>query len=255
MKLVRLLAATALTLAMAPAVTAAASTTATEDIHFDGYCDGVQLTFDAIGPGTVSGTQTGCVADAIYGQSQASSFSKGTTWINDDPGGLMYVINKDQTWHIYALNGTDIMLLNSGTWSPGPPTRGKGTVASSAVRHASEKSAPSKKIKEISFDGYCDGLHFNIPSHGLGTKNTIDGYRTGCASDPLFGETGKVAGKGKGNIVAFKADGSLGIQAGVFNKGHVWVLYSTDGTSIYLLNSGTWTKGPPAKMAGLKPSV
>lgn len=263
MKLIRILATTALALAMTPVLAASAGTTDVQEISFDGYCDGMQLSFPSTGlgtPGTVDGVQTGCVSSAIFGQSKAGSFDNGAVFVTVPDGGLLYNIYKDHTWEIYFLSGTTVGILNSGTWSDGPPPAPGQGIASSSVQKAppAASAAPSKKIREISFDGYCDGMQFNIPSQGLpADPRSIDGMRTGCASDGLMGQLHRIGGDGAphGNVVSFFADGAIWLSAGIF-KDRTWVLYATDGTSIYVLNSGTWSPGPPAaNAAGLKSST
>src|SRR5512132_3329191 len=47
-------------------------------------------------------------------------------------------------------------------------------------------AAPSTTL-DIHFDGYCDGMHLNVPSIGLGTTGTVDGDHTGCITGGFEG--------------------------------------------------------------------
>jgi hypothetical protein len=222
------------------------------DISFDGYCDGMHLNVPSVGVGslgTLDGFGTGCTSDPLFGQASKKGFKKGTEYVTSGLSGLHYVIRASHKWEIYATDGSAVYLLNSGTWTKGlPPMDSARLQPSSVAKHAPEASMGTSsnpsKITDIILDGYCDGMHFNVPA-AIGAP-AIDGNRTGCASDPLYGTTGKVAGEGKkpGNVVSFLADGSFILQAGVFTN-HTWVLYATDGTNEYLLNSGTWSPGTP----------
>src|SRR5439155_18036488 len=61
-------------------------------------------------------------------------------------------------------------------------------VAGTAPAAMASTPALTTRAEDISFDGYCDGLHLNFPSQGLpGTPFTVDGYQTGCGSGGVFG--------------------------------------------------------------------
>jgi len=238
-----LLAGAALIVGLFPvaAFAAPAAPTSTMNIVFDGYCDGMSLTTPSAGLGsreTVDGDQTGCVTGGIFGT--ASAF-KGQYFMTVPTYGTFTVIGLNQTWVHYALNGNQIYILNSGTWSPGTPKAAPGT-ASSFTRPATvrQPSIPASTF-DIMFDGYCDGFELNSPSVGLGTQGTVDGNRIGCASDGLMGASTRLRTDGA-IAVGFYADGSTWIETVVALSG-TWIHFSVSGDLIYILNSGTWSFG------------
>src|SRR5439155_2970701 len=99
-------------------------------------------------------------------------------------------------------------------------------------------------VKEISLDGYCDGMHLVSPSAGLGTRGTVDGNRTGCASDGLMGSKSKINNMRGTYVVSFFADLFVWIQAAIFPD-QTWIQFAVSDYQIYILNSGTWSPGPP----------
>ena len=108
-------------------IPASAAPNAALDIHFDGYCDGMHLNIPSLGlgtPGTVDGDHTGCVTGGFVGTTASST--KGAR-ISTDYGGFApqlyhFQVNADKTWTIYSISGDLQTYVNSGTWSPGPPT-------------------------------------------------------------------------------------------------------------------------------------
>jgi hypothetical protein len=213
------------------------------DLHFDGYCDGLHLNYPSLGIGTaptVDGDQTGCVSGGVFGEKTSGGF-----YLTVPGFSTFTVIKLNHTWTHYALSGNLIFVLNSGTWSPGPPIRASGVSSSQGRAHAASLLRPTVTF-ELHFDGYCDGMVLNIPSAGLGTPGTVDGNRTGCSNpDGLMGGTGKV-GSVKGAVVTFSCFdcGGLWIQTAILLD-HTWIHYSVSGDLIYVLNSGTWSPGPP----------
>jgi hypothetical protein len=234
---------TALALALAPLGASAGTLSGAFDLHFDGYCDGLHLNFPSLGlgqMGTVDGDQTGCVTGGVFGSVRVPVKQ---TYLTVPGFSTFTVINQDHTWIHYGLNGNLIYVLNSGTWSPGPPT---DTRAPSSFAHATPHAKPfvPATTTDINFDGYCDGMEFIAPSAGLGTPGTVDGNRTGCASDPLMGAHTHVNGT-LAFVVTFNNGGSgMWIQTVVYADG-TWVHYAANGDLIYVLNSGTWSMGTP----------
>ena len=55
-----------------------------------------------------------------------------------------------------------------------------------AVGQIPASAAPNAAL-DIHFDGYCDGMHLNIPSLGQGTSGTVDGDHTGCVTGGFEG--------------------------------------------------------------------
>lgn len=107
---------------------AAAGPTTTFDISFDGYCDGLQMNVPSVGLGTsdtVDGHHTGCIAGGLAGT------VSGGMRITTNYGGFSLFHIKvlgNRTWVIYGQSGDLITQVNTGTWSPGPPT-GTGPAA------------------------------------------------------------------------------------------------------------------------------
>lgn len=87
------------------------------ELTYDGFCDG--LAFEIVADG-VNGDQIGCLSgDAIGVVADGSlvfCYCGGAEF-----EGLMTVIGFDHTWTHYECTGGGISLLNSGTWSSGPP--------------------------------------------------------------------------------------------------------------------------------------
>lgn len=98
-------------------------------LHFDGYCDGMTLVVDQA-HGVVYGSDTGCATGSttpihgVPGTVAGGRFAGQGVVLGSTPEldlNLLYVIrNNPRLWGVYDLwSGA---LLNSGTWSPGPPT-------------------------------------------------------------------------------------------------------------------------------------
>jgi hypothetical protein len=121
--------------------------------------------------------------------------------------------------------------------------------------YAGPAAAAPAVAQDITFDGYCDGLHLNIPSAGLGTNGTVDGDYSGCGTGGVFGEAspnkfGKF-GVTKGNEYVQYEDGVNYPTFTVVKKNHTWVHYRVDASNhLYVLISGTWSLGAPARVAG-----
>lgn len=115
-----------LVLALALFTAQVGTSEAATNIKYDGYCDGVSLTFDVFS-GLASGTATGCANGAMMG-TVADVFTQGPalTMGFDDVGtygpiGTIVVIRADRTWTYYRNDGNGIYAFSNGTWSPGIP--------------------------------------------------------------------------------------------------------------------------------------
>ena len=114
---------------------AGAARAASQNIVYDGYCDGANLTYD-IFTGLASGVQTGCAGTIngnmlgtvanVFGQGPSLTMGYDTA---ASFNGMITVIRADHTWTHYNNTGAGITVVNSGTWSPGTavrPNRGGG---------------------------------------------------------------------------------------------------------------------------------
>jgi len=126
-------------------------------------------------------------------------------------------------------------------------------LAATALNASLATAAAPAASYDISFDGYCDGLHLNIPSVGLpGTAQSVDGDQTGCLTGGVFGQaranptTGRYGVTKGSEFVTIPGFSTFT----VVKRDHTWVHYSISGDTIYVLNSGTWSAGPPALRAG-----
>ena len=148
-------------------------------------------------------------------------------------------VSSNHTWVHYGFNGNLIYVLNSGTWSYGAPIARPGGVASNTHRGVTGALAGRHVTDlDLQFDGYCDGMHLVNPSAGLGTPTSVDGYRTGCASESLIGATATVNNQAGTYVVTFNV--GFWVQTAIFPN-HYWIHYSNNGNSIYVLNFGTWS--------------
>jgi hypothetical protein len=106
------------------------ATVRTWDISFDGYCDGLNVTFDnatGIAYGSTAATCASCpgtdpvagTAGHIAGQGQGLTLSY-QSYFGAYPMWFYSVIRKDHTWTLYNFDGT---VFNSGTWSFCPGTK------------------------------------------------------------------------------------------------------------------------------------
>jgi hypothetical protein len=230
--------AVATVIAAAPLAVASAAPLKSYDITFDGYCDGLHIEYPATGFGTkqtADGYQTGCVSGGIFGEANSS----GSMAMLTIPGFSTFTtVSKDRTWVHYGFNGNEIYVLNSGTWSYGTPLA-KGRVASN-TRHAPAAVKGFKGINDLdlTFDGYCDGMHLVNPSAGLGTPTSVDGYRTGCSSESLIGATATVNNQAGTYVVTFNV--GFWVQTAIFPN-HYWIHYWGVGNEIFVLNYGTWS--------------
>ncbi len=261
MKSYVLVALAVLALAVGTAGTSQAAPMTAYDIVFDGYCDGLHLEVPSVGlPGTASsvdGYQTGCITGGAFGTAKANAsgqfgVDKGTEYVNTyfGSGGMMFVIKKNKTWVLYQNTGYLIYVVNSGTWSYGTPLASRG-VASATRREGAKADAEPESdagiagTKNIVFDGYCDGMRLVSPSAGLALTGTVDGNRTGCASDAIYGAKSKIAGA-RGTYAVNIDQRTLGFQIlTVIFRNNTWIHYSISGNNIYVLNSGTWSPGTP----------
>jgi hypothetical protein len=225
-------------------------------IMFDGHCDGLHLNFPSAGEPstayTVDGVRIGCVHDNIFGVARPNSHKvygvdKGTEYIAlDAQDRLFFRINRNQTWALFGPDaGDNIALLNSGTWSIAPPSKGHGLVASTSVRtRAVAAKAQPLAAKDIAFDGFCDGLHIANPSVGLGTSDTIDGAETGCISYPIVGARDTINGFKK-TFVVLANQGTVGAPLPVMYlvfKDHTWANFYLSSGVMTQFVSGTWSK-------------
>ena len=88
----------------------------TIDIVYDGFCDGVSATFDAIG--VTFGTETGCISGPVVGtKGVVDNQGEALTLAENHVANAIYVIRFDHTWTIYLSDGSE---LQSGTWSIAP---------------------------------------------------------------------------------------------------------------------------------------
>lgn len=94
------------------------------------------------------------------------------------------------------------------------------------------------KTVDISFDGYCDGMHLTI-NHSSGL---VTGNATGCLSDPAFGVAGGLSKNGAGVAVL-----SQSYLWTIDDNGKNWVIYSDSGV---VINSGTYSVGVPSFAPG-----
>lgn len=98
---------------------------------------------------------------------------------------------------------------------------------------------PNRTI-DISFDGFCDGLHLVI-NH---TKGTVTGNRTGCVSETVIGIPGAVSGgayDGQAVAVGFVSTSGTGFMFVVSDAPRTWQVLNL--TTSVVQNSGTWTVG------------
>lgn len=225
------------------------------DIVFDGYCDGMHINIPSSGLGTVGtldGNHTGCISGFFVGTTSArSEASRISTTYGGAAPAIHYVVRGNHNWVAYDASGTSLVQLNSGTWSFGtPPPNGRAS-ASSGARTA----VPHTGGTDIHLDGYCDGFHLNIPSIGTGTAGTVDGNHTGCVTGGFGGTTSK-----RPNAVHLSTTyGGLGaypLLAWRIRANGNWAAYAEVGGVIVLVNSGTWSPGPPPLLArGAKPAA
>ena len=105
-------------------------------------------------------------------------------------------------------------------------------------------ATPSTTI-DLTFDGYCDGLHLNIPSLGLGTPGTVDGDHTGCVSGGFVGTTSSKPSPSGARLSTDYGGSVPSLLHIVVFANHTWVIYGINGDLQTLVNSGTWSPGTP----------
>lgn len=103
---------------------------------------------------------------------------------------------------------------------------------------------------DLVFDGYCDGLHLNDLLDG-----TVDGDQTGCVSGPLLGTRNRPFTQGQAISVTFDSSAAYAGLFAVVRADHTWTIYANDGAGIYVINSGTWTKGIPPLGGGSSAAI
>jgi hypothetical protein len=105
------------------------------------------------------------------------------------------------------------------------------------VAHAGPMAA--NKNVNITFDGYCDGMHLIINQ----TTGLVTGEQTGCLSEPIVGTVGALSRIGTG--VTILSDGFLYV---IDDAPTNFRIYRSDGLP---WNKGTYSAGAPeARAAG-----
>src|SRR6266508_3992710 len=102
-------------------------------------------------------------------------------------------------------------------------------------------AAPNNTL-DITFDGYCDGMHLNFPSAGVGLPGTVDGDHTGCVTG---GFEGTSSSRPKGFHISTTYGGAVALFHIRVNANRTWAIYGISGDLITFVNSGTWSPGPP----------
>lgn len=87
------------------------------------------------------------------------------------------------------------------------------------------------RLVDISFDGFCDGMHLIINQK----SGIVTGVDTGCVSDPLIGTVGTSSKLGAGINVMSRT-----FLYVIDDFPQKWSLYTADGT---LVQTGTYTVG------------
>lgn len=225
----------------------------TYNIVFDGFCDGMTITEpgSAGAPGAQAvhtGDPNTCIPNtplfgaAVMGGGVGLASPSNAT----SSGNVYYAIRANHTWTAYQDCGTGTeCVLHSGTWSfgtPDSPARA-GLPPSTAGGLFGARRLPGPKSafsKDISFDGYCDGEHLNLP--GSAGAPGVDGTQTGCDSNPLIGA------RGAGIVGMWDYTGGFFFAV---QTDHTFVIYNDcgDGTECFV-NSGTWSFGTPSVSQG-----
>jgi hypothetical protein len=85
----------------------------TVNIVYDGFCDGVNVTYNA--NGVAFGTETGCLGGPVVGtKGSVAGQGNALTLAESHVPNAVFVIRPDHTWTIYLSDGSE---LQSGTWS------------------------------------------------------------------------------------------------------------------------------------------
>ena len=252
------------TTAGAAVTTAAPAGAATVQIHFDGFCIGMELHIPSVGFGTgetTDGVMNGCQHNPVYGLNQPNKrgltgVKKGTEFLTVQgfpDGSWIMQLNHDHTWVLYQ-TGDGIRVGNSGTWSLGPPPASARALpsmfsrASAPRKHPNRAGARPAKVYEITFDGSCRGMRIYNPSHGLGSKGTVDGdiLQANCITRdwPMIGFSATIGGVKKTVLASFTTD-DRGDHwyTYVIHPDHSWVLVGTDGSKFVIYQTGTWSPG------------
>jgi hypothetical protein len=103
------------------------------------------------------------------------------------------------------------------------------------VVHAGPVAA--NKNVNITFDGYCDGMHLLINQ----TTGLVTGEQTGCLAEPIVGTVGGLARIGTGITIL-----SGGFLYVIDDAPTNWRIYRSDGLP---WNKGTYSAGPPGHRA------
>ncbi len=238
---------------------AAPASAAGYEIHFVGYCDGLHLEVPSLGLGgyTVDGHLTGCNGGRVLGIAKpnlAGQYGpdKGKEYVTVPSYNFLFVVNKNKTWASYYVEENRMKRYRAGTWGWGLPAAGPGMPSSMYKPDAAARSAVQEQdvsiqsAKDITFNGFCDGMHLVSPSKGLGKRNTVDGYRTGCMSDGLMGFKDKINGQRGTYVVMFHAtEAAAWLQAVIFPD-KTWRVFGANvNNQIYQVNAGTWRAGTP----------
>jgi hypothetical protein len=107
----------------------------TWDIIYDGYCDGLNVTFDTatgLAVGSNAASCRTCYGDDLVAGTAGFINSQGSglsltyqTYGGSSPMWFYAVVRRDHTWTLYDFSGA---VLNSGTWSHCPSKAPDGAV-------------------------------------------------------------------------------------------------------------------------------
>jgi hypothetical protein len=96
-------------------------------------------------------------------------------------------------------------------------------------------------VKDILFDGYCDGLHLVIDT----STGVVTGHATGCFADAIVGTFGRIKDL---NCITYVYE-THPIPLSVIRADRTFTHYEIDGS---IINEGTFSPGVPPKAAGFR---
>ncbi len=118
--------------------------------------------------------------------------------------------------------------------------RKTGIAALFAIALAFTANQAHAQTVDISFDGFCDGMHVTLAG------DFVYGNRTGCRSQLVLGEFATVIGQPA--VVVFFVENNVLFVYTIFLDGGFDV-FSWDGFTFGFVGNGTWSFGTPARVS------